>query len=111
MSREETEQEIVVIRRVCRPDAKNLVTVFDSGAIPGDIAYIDMELCDLDLRHFLDIKWDSGAWTRKAVATVLGPIEEVISARNIMIDIVKGLAYLHGQRLVHRDVKPSNGMP
>ena len=105
---EDAAKEMDVIQRIGQAD--NIVTVRAVGTLPGDMSFIDMEWCDTDLRRFMTTKWQSGEWARKPILTAIGPIDEVNSVRIIMIDILTGINFLHCQGLVHRDVKPQNGI-
>jgi eukaryotic-like serine/threonine-protein kinase len=72
----------------------NIVTIYDVGK-SGDVAYIAMEYLDgRSLREVLD----SG---------VVLPHDQVAE---IGAQVAEGLAFAHGQQVVHRDVKPANIM-
>lgn len=72
----------------------NIVTIYDVGK-SGDVAYIAMEYLDgRSLREVLD----SG---------VVLPHDQVA---DIGAQVAEGLAFAHGQQVIHRDVKPANIM-
>ena len=84
-------QEAKAAGRLSHP---NIVTVYDVGK-SGDVAYIAMEfLQGRELRDILDEK-------------VHLPIDQVL---DIVIQVLRGLAYAHEHGIVHRDIKPSNIM-
>lgn len=106
--------ELQVIDKLYRPGVRNIVAVFGHGEIQaGSLFYLDMELCELDLATFLQNKWTSTAWERgpRIQLQSLGPSDEVTQVRQILTDIVTGIAYIHSQNQVHRDLKPQNGGP
>jgi serine/threonine protein kinase len=72
--------------------------------------YIDMELCDINLRTFID-----GVWTRELINEMpyftidLPPRLKIAQLWSIMEDIASGIAFLHRLGEIHRDIKPENG--
>jgi serine/threonine protein kinase len=80
------------IRMLGRLDHENLVRALDAGH-DGKVSYLVTELI-------------SGCDLRKQVIKY-GTLDETLAAC-IAVQVAKGLAYAHGQGLVHRDVKPGN---
>jgi serine/threonine protein kinase len=86
---ERFEQEAQILARLHHP---NVVTVFDMG-VDGADRFIVMEFVEgPTLRELLDDQ---------------GPLE-LGRATEITSGLASALAYAHGLRIVHRDVKPSN---
>jgi serine/threonine protein kinase len=93
------ENEIRAIRRLCEPSRnQNIVTVLRHGEVrDAAFYYIDMELCDENLEEYMRRHTSSGAAMTKLQICV------------IMRQIANGVAFIHENRLVHRDIKPRNG--
>jgi hypothetical protein len=89
-SRNDFLREIEVTKKLRHP---NVITLLDHDAV-GSTFYFVMEYCR---RGSLgELVWQRGG--------KLSPSE----AAPIMLDTLEGLAYCHGQDLVHRDLKPDN---
>ena len=69
-----------------------------------------MELCDLNLRNFLQKKWPLSLEASSGVF-LRGELEwpTMRTALSIIDDITNGVAFIHSLSLVHRDLKPENG--
>ncbi len=80
------------IRMLGRLDHENLVRALDAGH-DAKVYYLVTELV-------------SGIDLRKQVLKY-GPLDE-LTAVSVIVQAARGLAYAHGQGLVHRDVKPGN---
>jgi serine/threonine protein kinase len=68
-----------------------------------------MELCDLNLAEFIDGLASPNPLIPSFVTGGPPPMRE-LQIWNIMTQIVRGLVYLHSLSVVHRDLKPGNGM-
>lgn len=92
--------EARAIAKLCKPGQhRNIVAVFRQGEVKDTaFYYIDMELCDSNLEIFIR---KHGA-LREAPVTMPQILE-------IMVQIVNGVAFIHDQNEVHRDLKPRNG--
>jgi len=89
--------------------SRNIISVFKHGWLKKSPYYfIDMELCDLNLEAFIYSEYISD------FQMVFNPRSEPskdVQVRNmwmIMLDIVRGLRYIHRHGQVHRDIKPRN---
>jgi serine/threonine protein kinase len=75
---------------------------------------IDMELCDCNLDQYIKQQTDILFEMRDLSAP--GEFGNIGNRRgpwhkwDIMEQICEGVKYIHGKDLVHRDVKPQNGM-
>ncbi len=74
---------------------ENVVAVHEAG-VDGDVAFIAMQL--VGGTHL-------GQWSASLPTAARARLQQVCVA---MIEAGKGLAYIHGQGLVHGDIKPSN---
>ena len=72
-----------------------------------------MELCDLTLRDFVKGEWNlvQGVWEENLEGYNCADemTREWLGICHILLDITKGLSFIHGCNYVHRDLKPSNG--
>jgi serine/threonine protein kinase len=98
---DEIKNEIQAVEKLChRKENPNLVITFRTGLLEGTPYYfIDMELCDYDLETYIS---DGKLYELKQSARA----PQVI---RIMKHITNGIAFLHSQNQVHRDLKPRNG--
>jgi len=85
-------------RALSRLDHPGVLRVFESG-VDGDRPWFVMEL--LEGRELREVVGD---WRS------LAPAERHARARDIMVQLARALAYIHGRGLVHRDVTPANIM-
>jgi serine/threonine protein kinase len=93
--------EIRAITKLC-DGSHNIIKVLRCGEYQDlSYAYIDMELCSLNLDEYIKSKW--------AVYPVEGVPDEV-SLWNIMTQIANGVAFVHSEQEIHRDLKPSNSI-
>ena len=85
------DREMLALGKLNHP---NVVTAFDAG-VEGGMQYIVTEFVEgLDVRELV---------------RELGPLDPGHACR-ITSDAARGLAHIHSQDMVHRDVKPSNLM-
>ena len=73
-----------------------------------------MERCDLNLETYVLRKWTPLLRERLPHFTNIDsspPHEKLLQIGQAMKDIVKGVAYIHSHKMIHRDLKPRNGIP
>jgi serine/threonine protein kinase len=94
--------EIRAMTKLCDGSNENIIEVIRTGDFEDlSYAYIDMELCDLNLEEYIRSKW--------ALQPVEGAPSE-LDIWDIMSQISSGIAFVHAKNEIHRDLKPSNGM-
>lgn len=86
----EFKKEGAIQKRLSHP---NVVKVFECG-VEGGFHYLLMEYCE-----------ERSLLTRIAEMKI-----DDHMAANLVIDIAKGLSYVHSKGIIHRDVKPENVM-
>ena len=72
----------------------NIVRYYSSWFYNSTL-YIQMELCDYTLRHYIDN---------------LMNCDDILTRCKYFNDVIKGIQYLHNNDIIHRDIKPSNIM-
>jgi serine/threonine protein kinase len=91
---------------------RNIVEILRHGDLEygRSTYYIDMELCDINLRTFIDVNWTLEHQDKMPYFAIdLPPRLKIAQLWSIMEDIASGLAFLHQLGEVHRDIKPENG--
>jgi hypothetical protein len=97
------ENELRAITKLCKGGHKNIINVIGiSNSLDSPYAFIDMELCDLNLEEYIKCNWTMIETAHQMAAREL-------EIWNIAMQIVDGLAFIHSHREVHRDLKPRNG--
>ncbi|CAM6047206.1 unnamed protein product [Sphagnum compactum] len=94
-------QESEVLARLCHPNVVRVVGWSESRT--GVSKSIVMELMQEDLRTFLENRLDNNE--SKGSADV--PLS-ILAAVDVMLQVARGLKYLHSRRVAHRDVKSMN---
>ena len=84
-------REIVILKEL---DHKNIVKLLDIVPLETKL-YLIFEYIDKDLRKFIDSIQHN---------------EKINSdtTRSIMFQILKGIAFIHSHKILHRDIKPQN---
>lgn len=67
------------------------------------------DIITTDQGVFLIMEYIPGQLTTRDLALRLGNLPEPVVAR-IMLDVIKGLSYIHTKGFIHRDLKPDNLM-
>ena len=101
LSPSELKELVRPVDELCSSQPENIVYVFRHNWLPGTPFYFfDMDRFDLTLEQYTRKAQDNyRTWTSKRQTDVL----------RIIIDIVRGLDFIHSLGFVHRDLKPNNG--
>ena len=98
------ENEVRAVQKLCTSSHANIVQVFDLGQMKSNSTfhYIDMELCDISLGHYMQgkrtgnlVSWDEFR-------------SDLDNLCNINDDVLDGLVFIHSNNEVHRDLSPQN---
>ena len=94
------ENEARAIKKLCAPGAHaNIVAVLGLGEVQDTaMFYFDMELCHGNLEKFINHYVTNG----EGIPTS--------ATLTIMMHVSSGVAFIHGQQEVHRDLKPRNSI-
>ena len=96
--------ELRAIKKLCNGTHKHIIKVFEFGDLPDSShAYIDMELCSLNLDQYNQSIRATILVHHSVYDTRVGEIWSIV------VQISDGLAFIHQQREIHRDLKPQNG--
>lgn len=101
--------EIKVMDKLCHGEHENIVEVYGHGLLSPNqtFYYIDMEVCDLNLKEYLKsekrnirglLDWP------KAIND--GQVPFIFCA--IIQQIIRGLIFIHDHGEAHRDLNPRN---
>ena len=82
-------REFEILSKLSHP---NLVCVYDYGALPDGGVFLAEEYID--------------GFSMQDARALLSPTEMI----DLTLQILQGLAYLHGMGMIHRDIKPANIM-
>jgi len=104
------ENEVRNLTELCQQGPPpHIVNVLRIGELRNTrYLFIDMELCDLNLVEYIYC-----TKPREAVPTFFikdqPPPMKACQIWTVLLQIVKGVEYLHHKHMVHRDLKPANG--
>ena len=89
-----------------------IVQILAFGKLQNSASYyIDLEHCDMSLRHFIYRKWTPEMEARLPYLTAdSGRRTSTAHVWNIMEDTSNGLAYIHGLNEIHLDLRPTNSI-
>ena len=104
--------EIRVVEHLCKPGShKNIVAVLHHGRLPQTYYFIDMELCDLSLNHYIYWQWTPAMREVVPYFTTEFPSRLRMSQMwDVMEDVMRGVAFVHTHKHVHCDIKPHNSI-
>lgn len=111
---EEVQNEARAVAKLCKPGSHdNIVSVLRQGLLPkSSYHFLDMELCDFSLETYIHRQWTPIMADKIPYFTTIDeqePATKFSQILNIMRDITSGVAFIHLQKEIHRDLKPRNG--
>lgn len=94
--------EVRAVAKLCVLGANpNVVAVLRHGRLVNSPSYhLDMELCDHNLETYMKGEWMS-----------ISGLDRLTRGGKIVTDIANGLAFIHENKEIHRDIKPRNSTP
>lgn len=114
LTRSEIENELKVIDELSTGGGHpNIIVVLchDWRGPPFSFYFIDMELCDTSLHHYIHGDWllNHPQSANTVFVTKDSPIStRVLNVWVIMSHIMRGVEFIHSHKQVHRDLKPRN---
>jgi len=96
---EDVEREIAFMKKIRHKNVVSLIEVIDDAA--GDSIFMVLEY--LPLGQVMN--WDNN---EKAYKDKSGKVLDDSRSKQVLIDVIRGLSYIHSNHLVHRDLKPEN---
>jgi serine/threonine protein kinase len=107
----EIENEIRVIQKLHENGGhKNIVSFLNHGwlAIEEQVYYIDMDLCTLNLRDFVNGTFISALGPQFLEPPARSTEFECLCFWIILKQVTEGLKFVHDHGELHRDIKPEN---
>lgn len=97
------DNEIRAVNKLCKSSHPNIVQVLGLGQLRPDSTwfYIDMELCSISLETYMNAD--------ESLASLPKWVSESLQICDIFTQILNGLAFIHENGEVHRDLSPQNG--
>jgi serine/threonine protein kinase len=86
----------------------HIVAILKIGDIPQNV-FFDMELCDMNLADYIYGTLDESTAATYFIKDQPPPMKSR-QIWNVMLQITRGVEFLHGKNMVHRDLKPVNGI-
>ena len=104
------QNEVRAVEKLCEPGShKNIVSVLRHGRFPPLLYFIDMEVCELNLENYIHRKWPAEIVAKVPHFTNDVPARTRMSqVWEILEDITSGVAFIHLNKEIHRDLKPRN---
>ena len=90
----------------------NLISVLGHGELDCDHYFFDMEVCIMNLEHFIQGEIKSTLGLEQYLDPcfeITNPNHACLSFWVIVKQITSGLEFLHSLHELHRDLKPRNG--
>ena len=116
LSAKEIQNEVRAVNKLCLESVahENVVAVYRHGNLVKSPAvyFFDMELCKFNLETYIPRLWESTSLEKVALVDQ-SPLVVKLESRikyiwAIMCQIAKGVAFIHRQKEVHRDLKLRN---
>jgi len=114
MSLEDINNEIRAAVKLCTTgENENIIKVVHWGQLSSSpYFFIDMELCDFNLETYILQDWKPDIVREVPHFSdfdILPPLQKLRQIVTIMRDVTNGVAFIHQNNEVHRDLKPRNG--
>jgi serine/threonine protein kinase len=107
VTKEDIKNEVDAVIAICKTGGHdNIIKIYSQGTIPlHDYYYVDMEYCDINLEDYIHADRSGLENTQNS------SFKEQPQKWTIMVQIARGLNFLHKGHYVHRDLKPRNSKP
>jgi serine/threonine protein kinase len=114
VTREDIASEVAAINKLCNEDNPWIVKVLKQAYLPNNSPYyfIDMEYCPETLEQRIETMKEHAFIKNSAIGLKTDSSridwDQLSIVFPIVLDIIKGIQYIHSKDLVHRDLKPRN---